>query len=149
MKPLFRLLGLLIALSEGLLHAQPANDNFANRVVLAGTNISLTASNIGATKELGEPNHGGKTGGASVWWSWNAPITGRVVVAVNGDFDTLLGVYSGTDVTSLTNLAGAEGYSPLRAETLRCTMAKWNRNNFNLAGFDREFVLHLRRCQFG
>jgi hypothetical protein len=114
--PHFRLAAIFGMMMGALLqsiHAQPANDNFTNRIVLVGTNISITASNIGATKEAGEPNHGGKTGGASVWWTWTAPLSGRVVTTVKSDFDTLLAVYVGTDVAGLTNVAGSESYTPL------------------------------------
>jgi hypothetical protein len=91
----------------------PPNDDFAYRTVLTGTNISITASNIGACKEVGEPNHGGKVGGTSVWWTWTAPVSGRVVVTVKDDFDTLVGIYTGTDITSLTPVTSAESYTPL------------------------------------
>ena len=91
----------------------PPNDDFAARIVLTGTNISITASNIGASKEVGELNHGGKPGGKSVWWTWTAPVSGRVVLTVNDSFDTLVGIYTGTDFANLTTVAGAESYTPL------------------------------------
>src|SRR5439155_22967066 len=50
--------------------SQPANDLFANRAVLVGNAIVANGSNIGATKESGEPDHAGNAGGKSVWWSW-------------------------------------------------------------------------------
>ena len=53
--------------------AAPANDNFANAIVLTGNTLTTSGSNVAATKEAGEPNHAGNSGGASVWWSWTAP----------------------------------------------------------------------------
>ena len=84
----------------------PANDNFANRIVLSGSSITVTGTNVNATKEAGEPNHGGNAGGKSVWYSWTAPSTGVVSIDTHGSsFDTLLGVYTGTSVAALTTVA--------------------------------------------
>src|SRR6266446_9640847 len=69
--------GALAAWGAGLLRAQPANDLFANRTFISGTNLLVTGSNIGATGEVGEPMHAGVDGGKSVWWSWTAPFSGR------------------------------------------------------------------------
>jgi len=86
--------------------AQPANDMFANRIVITGTNIVVTGSSVGATKEPGEPEHAGNAGGASVWWSWTAPAVGAATISTAGSsFDTLLGVYTGTSVSALTEVA--------------------------------------------
>jgi hypothetical protein len=61
----------------------PPNDDFANRIKLSGSRVSTKASNAGATKELGEPNHMGNPGGSSVWYSWTAPASGRVTLSTN------------------------------------------------------------------
>jgi hypothetical protein len=61
----------------------PINDDFANRIKLSGSRISTNASNAGATKELGEPDHLGNPGGSSVWYSWTAPASGRVTLSTN------------------------------------------------------------------
>ena len=84
----------------------PANDNFANRIVLAGATVTTTGTNNGATKEAGEPNHNGNPGGKSVWWSWTAPSSGVWTISTIGSsFDTVLGVYTGTAVNSLVVVA--------------------------------------------
>jgi thiol-disulfide isomerase/thioredoxin len=99
-------IAVLASLGVSLGHAQPANDMFANRIVITGTNIVVTGSSVGATKEAGEPNHAGNSGGASVWWSWTAPFVGTVTISTAGSsFDTLLGVYTGTSVSALTTIA--------------------------------------------
>lgn len=86
--------------------AQPANDMFAQRTVITGTNIAVTCLSLGATREDDEPYHAGGRGGASVWWSWTAPWTGTVTISTAGSsFDTLLGVYTGTEIWSLTEVA--------------------------------------------
>src|SRR6266567_9506169 len=69
--------------------AGPANDNFSNRITLTGTNVAITGSNVGATREMGEPAHAGNPGGQSVWWSWTAPTNGEVVINTDDStFDT-------------------------------------------------------------
>ncbi|MCX6973028.1 MAG: putative Ig domain-containing protein [Verrucomicrobia bacterium] len=83
----------------------PSNDDFANRVPLAGVNATATGSNVNASAESGEPNHLGQRS-HSVWWTWTAPRTASVVVSLTGSsFDTVLGVYSGSSVGSLSLVA--------------------------------------------
>ncbi|WP_428939133.1 S8 family serine peptidase [Fontivita pretiosa] len=80
----------------------PANDAFASRAVLSGASPTAVGSNFAATLEPGEPPHGGWTGGRSVWWTWTAPQSGLVTIDTAGsDFQTLLGVYTGSSVSSL------------------------------------------------
>lgn len=98
--------GLLLGLGWSNLWAQPANDQFANRIFLSGTNVVTTGDNYGATLELGEPVQAGVDGGASVWWTWTAPISGIVTITTGGSgFDTMLSVYRGETVESLISVA--------------------------------------------
>jgi uncharacterized delta-60 repeat protein len=84
----------------------PANDNFANRIPVSGLTNSVSGSNLGASKEAGEPNHAGNSGGKSVWWSWTAPADGNVSMTTFGSsFDTLLAIYTGPSVSNLTVIA--------------------------------------------
>lgn len=88
------------------LAAPPANDQFAAATELVGQSDVAAGTNAEATKETGEPAHAGNLGGASIWYRWTAPAGGRVVVSTCGSgFDTLLGVYTGTAVGSLTQVA--------------------------------------------
>lgn len=87
------------------------NDNFSSRIAISGTSGQTTGSNINCTKELGEPNHAGNSGGQSVWWEWVAPASGQVEISTAGsNFDTLLAVYSGTSVSNLTTVASNDDY---------------------------------------
>ena len=72
---------LLFVVLPGLLttgHSQnaPSNDDFENREVLSstagsltGTNLLPAANNSGATKQPGEPDIEGNSGGRSVWFT--------------------------------------------------------------------------------
>jgi len=85
--------------------ARPPNDAFANRILIAGSVLSVSGVNSNATKEFSEPNHGGNAGGKSVWWTWTAPFSGRAFVSTAGsNFDTLLAVYTGSAVNGLTTI---------------------------------------------
>lgn len=81
------------------------NDNFANRSKLLGTSASSRRVNSFATKETGEPVVAGVGGGKTLWWTWKAPSSGTVTITTEGStFDTVLGVYTGTSVRSLTQV---------------------------------------------
>jgi subtilisin family serine protease len=83
-----------------------ANDKFIDSIVLLQSSGSTTASSISATREQGEPNHANNTGGSSLWWRWTAPSRGNISFDTFGsNFDTLLGVYTGNSVISLTTIA--------------------------------------------
>ncbi|MGP1387511.1 MAG: beta strand repeat-containing protein, partial [Thainema sp.] len=82
----------------------PLNDDFASAIQLAGVTDSDTGSNVDATAETGEPTL--SIPNNSVWWTWTAPASGLVIVDTFGSsFDTLLGVYTGTTVDALTEVA--------------------------------------------
>ncbi|MDM8537731.1 hypothetical protein QUF70_13320, partial [Desulfobacterales bacterium HSG17] len=84
----------------------PGNDNFTSAVIISGLSGQAAGSNDQATKEPGEANHAGETGGTSVWWSWTAPETGYVSIDTFGTvFDSLIGIYTGTSLDTLTNTA--------------------------------------------
>ena len=82
------------------------NDLFAFAQGISGNTGSVAGTNAGATKEAGEPNHAGNAGGASVWYVWTAPTGGGVYTfdTLGSSFDTLLAVYTGTSVSSLTQV---------------------------------------------
>ncbi len=83
----------------------PDNDNFVDRIPTSGPSGQVTGTNVGATKEAGEPNHAGNVGGKSVWWKWTAPLSGLVALDTHGsNFGTLLAVYAGSNIGSLTEL---------------------------------------------
>jgi hypothetical protein len=69
----------------------PLANDFASRANMTETVRLGVGSNVGATKEAGEPNHAGKTGGKSVWLDWTPPVGGIATFSTRGSsFDTLL-----------------------------------------------------------
>ena len=90
----------------------PSNDNFANSATLTGSSGFITATNVGATREAGEPTIAGNKGGKSVWFTWTAPTSRRVTLTTAGSsFDTLLGVYKGNALSSLSLVASNDDAS--------------------------------------
>ena len=84
----------------------PPNDMFANAQVITGNTGTITATNTGATKQTGEPNHAGNAGGGSIWYAWTPAVGGSVTIDTLGStFDTIMGVYTGTAVNALTTVA--------------------------------------------
>jgi len=82
--------------------AQPANDNFADRISLTGyTNVVPISSTL-ATAETGEPSKAESLGYGTVWFSWTAPATGTTTIYYSGDaFYRTFGVFTGTQLTKL------------------------------------------------
>jgi len=92
-------------LKEGL---PPANDDFVDAYILSGANDSRTGdTNAEATLQAGEPlSVAGQSATRSVWYFWTAPQSTAVTIdTATSDFDTLLGVYTGASVSSLTEVA--------------------------------------------
>ena len=94
-------LGIALALGALLspagLQGQSLQDLFINRETLLTATGLLEQSNDTATLEPGEPRHGGKVGGHSLWISWIAPTNGVVEFETEASgFDTLLSAYAFT-----------------------------------------------------
>jgi len=86
--------------------AQPANDHFTNATVLVGNVGTVLGTTTGATQEPGEPNHWPfAITTNSVWFEWTAQADGLTVFDTDGSpssSDTVLAVYTGTNLTGLT-----------------------------------------------
>jgi hypothetical protein len=93
----------------------PGNDDFAEawpRDPVPGSQwLGTDGSNVRANKEPGEPDHAGDPGGASVWYSWTAPFDGRFAAdTCSANFDTVIGVYAGSSLESLTEVGGNDDW---------------------------------------
>jgi hypothetical protein len=96
----------LCALPCGAAAAAPTNDAFANRTELSGSlPIAETGSNVGATREWQYEEVGPFAAGHSVWFKWTASVDGWVTVdACTASFQTVLGIFTGSDVEHLTRV---------------------------------------------
>ncbi len=94
----------------------PANDAFANRQTVGpALPVNVAGTNLDATSQVGEPDH--RTGqGAlhSIWYGWTPSAAAQVKASVcqtNPDMEPQVAVYTGTSVTSLTQVATGSGCS--------------------------------------
>jgi hypothetical protein len=92
----------------------PLNDNFSRAQSLSGSNTSVTGTTRFATREPPEPDHyvtnppdsNRWVGDHSVWYSWEAPSYGPVVVnTCQAKIDSILAVYTGSSLGSLNRVA--------------------------------------------
>ena len=91
----------------------PANDNFTNATVIYDNSPPIMEYNNCATRESGEPLHGGNGGGHSIWFSWMPSVTQNAVITTKrSDFNTLLGVYTGGSVGNLTLVVSNDDIAP-------------------------------------
>lgn len=85
--------------------AAPANDNFANRILIEDAlPWTVVGDNTDATTETGEPSYGYH----SIWYEWISPSTGVYAIDTEGSTvlsDSKLGVYTGEAVDALTIIA--------------------------------------------
>lgn len=77
---------------------RPANDDFADAIVLDGESGSVDGTGVGATLEPGEPY-----GAATTWFRWTAPRDGGWQLTGPSYVD----VYEGDDVTGLRLVSNA------------------------------------------
>ncbi|MBM3883730.1 MAG: immunoglobulin domain-containing protein [Verrucomicrobia bacterium] len=84
----------------------PFADSFIGRGTVTGSSGYGIANNVTATRESGEPTHGRKGKGKSIWLSWRAPADGPVTFTTAGSaIDTVLAVYTGSAVNKLARVA--------------------------------------------
>ncbi|MGH9875569.1 MAG: NF038122 family metalloprotease, partial [Pyrinomonadaceae bacterium] len=118
---------------------RPSNDNFVNAISLQGNSGTLNGTNVSATREAGEPNHAGFMGDKSVWYSWLSPLDGQITIdTIGSNYDTTLGVYTGTAVNQLlliaqnddivngTNKASRVQFNITAGTTYRIAVDGWN-----------------------
>ncbi len=111
----------------------PANDNFANATTISGTTGSTTGSTSFATRQTGEPCHGGSgcgnlMGTASIWFKFTAAGTGAASInTCNSNYDTLLGVYTGSAVNALTAVVNNDD-----GTGLTCSASFWSKADFSV-----------------
>ncbi len=96
----------------------PANDAYTAAKTVAGAAVRVIASNRNATRETGEPTIVDYGMGHSVWYRWTAPSSGRYTATVHSSIiDTLVGVYTGSTVSTLSPVATNDDCYDLGTET--------------------------------
>lgn len=113
--------------------APPENDDFANASIISGTEFHTITSTHGATRESGEPQHGGINAGRTLWWQWTAPESGPFIVSTTGniydDYNarrTGIGVYTGNTVDSLTTIASDQNGAGVNTGEFTWSAAAFN-----------------------
>lgn len=92
---------------------RPANDSWSQATTVAAIGTGVFGTNTFASREAGEPSHADNAGGRSLWWKWTAPSNGTYTVTTLGSgFDTVLGVYRGTNVSALVHAAANDDAGP-------------------------------------
>jgi len=106
-------LGLTPALASASPEGAGAPDQFGTAPALPRSGGGFDSSNVGASKQVGEPNHANNVGGRSVWFRFRPNQSGTVRVSTAGsNFDTLLAVYTGTQVNNLTRIRQDDDSGP-------------------------------------
>jgi hypothetical protein len=98
----------------------PANDGFQQASPLPGAFCEVVGHVIGceganglATPEPTEPAALREVGGASVWYTWESPLSTTVRLDTEGSsFDTVLGVFKGSALGSLATVAFNDDATP-------------------------------------
>jgi len=86
----------------------PAGDYSFDPIQLPSlSSFSVSCSSVGADTEIGEPGSVGGKAYNSLWSKWSAPGAGTMTINTLGsNFDTVLSVYTGVPLRSLTKIAG-------------------------------------------
>jgi hypothetical protein len=101
---------------------RPSNDDFDDAALLTGSTHEEPSGsrmylarregyNWAATKEPGEPDHGGQPGGASVWYSWTSPETNVAFFSACCGRVWLVHAYTGGSLDTLTTVASGAGFA--------------------------------------
>jgi hypothetical protein len=92
----------------------PVNDAFANRIPLQGLFTRFEGDNTIATAEPGEPPVFSippfYTIDASntLWWTWTAPVSGRLLLdSLSDDITPLISIFTGNSLATLQRLTNA------------------------------------------
>ncbi|HEX7860334.1 MAG TPA: Ig-like domain-containing protein [Verrucomicrobiae bacterium] len=128
----------------------PPNNQFVAASVLSGSSALTNVNTFSASTEFGEPVIvPGRQSGKSVWYRWVAPATGPVYVSTKwSDFDTLIGVYMGTNINNLLPVASNDDDGGLQTSALVFNAIAGVEYRFVVAGYQNaggDMVLMLNQ----
>ncbi len=101
----------------------PPDGSFTNSVPLTGNQGIVTWTNVGVVPDPLDPTIAGQTPQNTVWFQWTAPSSGEVALdtcgsvdAVTGliNLDTVLGVYTGSSLATLNEVAANDDLYPVQ-----------------------------------
>jgi hypothetical protein len=86
----------------------PPNDNLANAQLLTGSSPSASGTTVDSTNEADEISDGLDYGAGDVWYLWQAPTTGSVLVTLtaplmDGEFDVYGALATGNTFAYINN----------------------------------------------
>ena len=113
------------------------NDDLANAPLLASFSGTVSGTNLGATGEVDEPNHGDSSPPVnSIWWKWQAPADGKLTVDTHGsNLDTILAVYLGDEISGLKRLAQNDDHSQASTSEVEVFVEKGKSYSVAVDGF--------------
>jgi len=127
------LLALLVLTAE----VGRAQTNFASAQMISGDWGTVANTNTGVIPDIGAPNIDGFAPNAPLWYQWTAPQDGVVTLDTIGSLndlfeplDTVLAVYTGAGLTSLSQVAANDN---LFSDQFFCLLSPFGRSN----NFDR------------
>jgi Ca2+-binding RTX toxin-like protein len=139
-----------------------SNDNFDDAIRLIGFGDNSTVNNDNFTAEFGEPLFSDPN--TTAWWKYTAPSNGTLTIDTFGSsFNTLLGVYTGLTVDTLTQVAfnddvgivtaSSVSFTAIRGETYFIAVdgfgASFGDITLNLALTDESFGISLDQIAIG
>ena len=93
---------------------RPPNDDFSDRESLSGDSGVRVASNESATAENLDPDIADVDSEGTLWWSWIPSRSGYASIQTTfSNFDTVLGVYRGTELSDLDEVQSDDDSGPL------------------------------------
>jgi hypothetical protein len=112
-----------------------ANDSFAARKIIDGTNLVILADNRGATVEPGEPALASGGTGRTLWWTWTAPTDGNLYLRAPGSYSSINGMlsaYTGEAVDTLQLVSVGDVFRiALHATSNATYQIRFDTSNYN------------------
>jgi hypothetical protein len=111
----------LVVLAGLMVNVGKAQTNFATAQVLTGGSGSVTNSNIGVQRDTHAPNIAGFAPNAPLWYQWKPSVDGEVELdtigsmGTSGMLDTVLGVFTGTSLATLNQVAANDDLYPINS----------------------------------
>jgi hypothetical protein len=126
----------------------PSNDDYANAINLPGTSgVQTGTNNAWATLETGENVIGANN---TVWFKWTAPSNGQFTyyttgsTMVGGEWDSMIGIYTGSSVDGLTPVNGQTPMDNGGAESMTVTVTGGVTYYIQAAGYENQVATNIK-----